>query len=117
MSNAKEQDPAEARRRIEDLMHAIVAGSTDPYEAGWEIWSVSFGTAPKSTELFWPMWLLWGALTDWVEVKPEKTEEAYKAMGRAAAEWLELPDEDAARVDYFERWLYDEMGYERKQPT
>ena len=73
--------------------------------------------ADASHEVMWPMWLLWGALTDWIEVKPEETPQAEAAMRRAAQEWLATRDEVEAQRAYFERWLYEEMGIERPQAT
>jgi hypothetical protein len=61
------------------------------------------------------LWLLWGALTDWVEMKPEEIVEAEQTMRRAASEWLEVADEEPRWRDYFEHWLYTEMGYSRPE--
>lgn len=55
------------------------------------------------------MWLLWGALTDWVEVKPDEESGANGAMRRAAREWLELPRDSGSTREFFDRWL-DELG-------
>ena len=62
------------------------------------------------------LWLLWGSLTDWVENKPDETALAEAKMRRAAAEWLEVADDGLRWRRFFDRWLYDEMGYERKSP-
>ena len=59
------------------------------------------------------LWLLWGALTDRVERKPTERAVAEEAMGRAAREWLDVVDDEPAWRAYFDRWLYDEMGYAR----
>ncbi len=62
-----------------------------------------------------PLWLIWGALTDWVELRPEGSAQAEATMVRAAEEWLSLPStESDARTAYLDRWVYDELGYERK---
>jgi hypothetical protein len=34
-------------------------------------------------------------------------------MRRAACEWLMVADDEARWRAYFDRWLYDEMGYAR----
>jgi hypothetical protein len=104
-----------ALHRIETDMRAIVAGDGDPYEAGWRIWGEAFSLAPQSNDLMWPLWLLWGALTDWVEVNPEETDKAHAAMRRAAREWLSLNDDESSRQKYFHRWLFDELGYEKRE--
>jgi len=59
------------------------------------------------------LWLLWGSLTDWVQSKPHETPEAEAAMRRAAREWLEVSRDKLRWRRYFDRWLYDEMGYAR----
>ncbi len=108
---------AVARRRIETAMRLIVARRGSAYRAGARIWATAMNSAPESTDIMWPLWLLWGALTDWVEVNPEEAEEAESAMRRAAHEWLNLSDNAEAQRGYFDRWLYDEMGYERPNAT
>lgn len=71
--------------------------------------------ATDSETIMWPLWLIWGELTDWVEQKPAEAEQAESAMIRAAQEWLSLPESAEAKRAYFDRWLYDELGYERPQ--
>ncbi|WP_143536963.1 hypothetical protein [Rubricoccus marinus] len=96
-------------------MRLIVAGEVDPYDAGWRIWGQAFGHAAEYPDIMWPTWLIWGALTDRVEVRPEETEQAYEAIRRAAREWLLLPDDPSAQEAYFQRWVYEELGYERPE--
>jgi hypothetical protein len=104
-----------ALRAIEGHMDKMLAGEVEPYSAGWEIWGIAGREAPNSTELLWPLWLIWGALTDWVENIPQEKAEAEKEMLRAAREWLSLDQSDSiARKSYLDSWVYDEMGYERK---
>ena len=99
-------------------MRLIISRNRPAYRSGRRIWSTAFRHAGGPDEVMWPMWLLWGALTDWVEVRPAETAQAEAAMRRAAHEWLALPDDAGARRAYFDRWLYDELGYERpEQPT
>ncbi len=94
----------------------LVAGSADPYEIGRHIHSAAMSAASgdnADAEHCWGLWLLWGALTDWVEQKPDERPKAVESMRRAAKEWLDLPDEESAWRRYFDRWLYSEMGMER----
>ena len=83
------------------------------YRAAWRIWSTALRHAPDSGNIMWPLWLIWGELTDWVEERPAETEQAESAMVRAAEEWLSLSESEEHRRAYFDRWLYDELGYER----
>ena len=96
-------------------MRSIVSGGADLYDAGRRIWGEAFSHADDSPDLMWPMWLIWGALTDWVEVKPEETEQAHEAIRRAAREWLLLADDPGVQEAYFQRWVYEELGYERSE--
>ncbi len=96
----------------------LVAGCPDPYEIGRNIHSAAMSAASGDSpdaEQCWALWLLWGALTDWVEQRPDERSEAVKLMRRAAKEWLELPDEEPAWRRYFDHWLYSEMGMERSK--
>ena len=101
-----------ARRGIERAMRLIVTRGKPPYRAGWRIWGTAMRHAGASHEV---TWLLWGALTDRVEAKPEESRQAEDAMRRAAQEWLSLTDNVEGQRAYFERWLYQEMGYKRPQ--
>jgi hypothetical protein len=95
---------------INARLQAMVAGEAEPYAAGWDVWATAFGLVPESPELMGPLWLIWGGLTDRVEVRPEETAQANEAMLRAAREWLALDDE-CVRTAYFDRWAHDELGY------
>jgi hypothetical protein len=59
------------------------------------------------------LWQLWGALTDWVQLHPDQRDAAESVMRRAAAEWLEVDDDQAAIEAYFGRWLHSELPQER----
>jgi hypothetical protein len=100
---------------IQDSMRGILSGEEDPYKAGRDIWGRAFTAATDSKELMWPLWLLWGALTDWVEVKPDEKDQAYEAMHRASREWLSVAQDTTLHKSYFERWLYEELGCERPE--
>jgi hypothetical protein len=106
---------AVARRDIEACMRLIVSRRGSAYRAAWRIWVTAMVHATDSNTIMWPLWLIWGALTDWVEQKPAEAEQAESSMILAAQEWLSLPETDEAQRAYFDRWLYDECGYERPQ--
>jgi hypothetical protein len=101
--------------RIETFMRDMVDGRSKPYEAGRAIWAEAMREISAQPDIMHPMWLIWGALTDRVEVRPLEEHAAEESMMRAAREWLAISpaNEDARRV-YFDRWIYDELGYERK---
>jgi len=106
---------AVARRDIEACMRLIVSRRGSAYRAAWGIWGTAMVHATDSNTIMWPLWLIWGALTDWVEQKPAEAEQAESSMIRAAEEWLSLPESAEAQRAYFDRWLYDELGDERPQ--
>jgi hypothetical protein len=96
-------------REIEVQLRRMIDGDVDAYIIGWNVWEKAFSLTPQSPDLMWPLWLMWGAYTDWVEVKPEEKAEAEIAMRRAASEWLGLAQDAQSRKAYFDRWL-KELG-------
>lgn len=115
MSNP-DLSPHESLVRIRARVQELVGGFADPYEAGRDIWATAMAASGGDSldgEHCWALWLLWGALTDWVEQKPGEKLKAEETMRRAAKEWLELPDGEPAWRRYFDHWLYSEMGLER----
>lgn len=106
---------SDALREIEEQMRRMIDGKCPPYDAAWIIWSKA-ASVVTSPELMHPLWLIWGALTDWVENRPHEMPRAESEMLRAAREWLALKPEDAmSRKAYLDRWVYDEMGYGRTE--
>jgi hypothetical protein len=103
-----------ALKEIENEMRRMLNGECAPYDAAWAIWRKAFSLATESPEIMHPFWLIWGSLTDWVETRPAETPRAESEMLRASREWLALEHEDAkCRKAYLDRWVFDEMGYER----
>lgn len=107
------EDSNEFLSEVNGHLASILAGSAVAYEAGLEIWGLAFEYAPSSPELAYPFWLIWGGLTDAVEGSADDRAAAESKMHRAAREWLDLPAGDEQRNEYLDRWLYDELAYER----
>ncbi|MES2072009.1 MAG: hypothetical protein V4488_16755 [Pseudomonadota bacterium] len=100
---------------IENSMREMLDGNSRPYDAGWLIWQTAMKGAKESPDLMWPLWLIWGALTDRFELDSQGGQAAEKAMIRASSEWLALKhDDSSAKAAYLDRWVYEESGYERK---
>jgi hypothetical protein len=59
---------------------------------------------------------IWGALTDWVELRPAETNRAETQMITAAREWLTVGSDREAEAQYFDRW-FDLLGCERPAPS
>jgi hypothetical protein len=113
-SPSESQAISDALAAIDAHMRSIVASDASAYEDARAIWSTALGNAAQSPDTMWPLWLIWGALTDVVETQPQRLSEAEATMRRAAREWLALPTGDvAAREQYLQRWVYAELGYER----
>ena len=102
---------------IERWMNKMLQRDVEPYEAGLKIWALAGRKTPQSPETLEPLWLIWGALTDWVELRPAEKPAAEREMLRAANEWIALLDGYLVAQDrYLDRWVYNELGYERKKP-
>ena len=111
----EEDEIQTALTAIEQQMRRMIEGGIQPYDSGRKIWGIAMAHASKSNEIIWPLWLIWGALTDWAETKPDEQMQAEQEMLRAAREWLSLkPNDTKAKTAYLDRWVYDEMKYERK---
>jgi hypothetical protein len=101
--------------QMEGAMRQMLDGIKKPYDAGWEIWRIAGAAATSSHDLMWPMWLIWGALTDRFELRTHDSQVVEDLMIRAATEWLSLDSSDSAAAStYLDRWVYDELGYEKK---
>ena len=104
-----------ARRDIEACMRLIVLGRGAASRTARRIWGTAMRHATTSDTPMGPLWLIWGALTDWVEQRPAEASQAEAVMARAAREWLSLPEAAGAQRTYFDHWLYEELGYDRPQ--
>jgi hypothetical protein len=99
-------EAAEALRIIEEQMRQILASSGDVYGPACEIWKIAFSHARHYPEYMEPLWLVWGALTDHFEMRPEESEVAAAEVRNACREWLELDRDDLVqRKNYFTRWI------------
>jgi hypothetical protein len=95
----------------------IANGSGTPSELGVQIWSLTLTHDEALQEVSRPLSLLWGGLTDpvdWPGQEPSTIEAAETEIKRAAEEWLDVAHDREARDRYFDRWLYEEFGYERQ---
>ena len=86
----------------------------NPYEVALEIHGLSahasMGMGPADS-----VYLIWGELTDWMELKPEENVQAEAEMARAAQEWLSLDLADRKAVTrYLDYWVHDVCGYARR---
>jgi len=82
----------------------LATGRGEPYAIGRKIWSTAMGGVSPigiEGEQCHALWLLWGALTDWIENKPDEKRAAEEAMRRAATEWLTVADSEPTWRAYF----------------
>jgi hypothetical protein len=104
----------DSRADILALLQRLAAGDNQPYDLGLQLWKLSMAQVdPAGDWVYYPLWLLWGALTDWVEVKPAETAQAEAAMVEAAKGFLSVVGQEARERAYFDHWLYERLGYER----
>ncbi|SCE96420.1 hypothetical protein GA0070607_3745 [Micromonospora coriariae] len=95
------------------LLATEVGEASDVYAAGLRLWEEA-GRAVEAGELAGNLCALWGALTDWVELKPDEADQAEAAMRQAAQDWLGVDQADRCAVErYLDHWLHDICGYER----
>ena len=104
----------DSRADVLALLRRIAAGNNQPYDLGRRIWQLSMVKVdPAGDWVYHPLWLLWGALTDWVEVKPAETAQAEDAMVEAAKGFLRVAGQETLERAFFDHWLYERLGYER----
>lgn len=99
----------QTRHLANQLVHA-----DDPYDTGLQFMGATLDVL-TTHEHAGSIYLLWSALTDWVELRPHEEALAMRHMVTAAREWLQLDlhDGDAVRR-YFQHWLYEVLGYDRR---
>lgn len=98
-----------------DVLIAQVPTAENPYKVGLDIMSAAVEPM-RTSDIASRQYVMWGGLTDWLELKPEEEAEALAAMRRAASEWQAVKDDFAARERYFDHWLYDLLGLDRPPP-
>jgi hypothetical protein len=107
----------ESRPTLNAYIDQIAQGQGDPYSLAFDLYRAAMSSvAPEGRDgaQAYGLYMLFGALTDWVENKPAERPEAEAAMQRAAKDWIAVRDADEPEWRaYFDRWLYDEMGYKR----
>ncbi|MFJ7949854.1 hypothetical protein ACIQ6K_40780 [Streptomyces sp. NPDC096354] len=97
---------------------AMLNDGASPYDPALEIWGLAVGEWPgdDGDEACYSLQLIWGALTDWVEFRPAEADQAETHMITAAREWLSIEGDREAEARYFDRWVYDILGYKRPDP-
>ncbi|MEV1321216.1 hypothetical protein AB0J14_34660 [Micromonospora arborensis] len=112
------QDDAEVAylREVTALAKSLIAAE-DPYEVALDIHGVS-AHASLEVEPAGFVWLIWGDLTDRVELNPDGHEQAAAEMVRAAREWLSLDLANReAMARYLDYWVHDVCRYARRAGT
>ena len=108
--------------RVSEEARVLLAGVERTYDAARKLWGLGMDGATDEAlrDVAWPLWLIWGNLTDRVDGpggdQPGAEEAASAEMRRAASEWLDSVSDPAARTAYLDRWVYEECGYERPKP-
>ena len=102
---------------INDLARIIVARSERPYTIGVRLMGAVSDhlTDDGLGAVAVPIYRIWAALTDRVDfptAEPRDEGSASETMVRAATEWLAASATESSRAAYFDRWLYEECGYQ-----
>src|ERR1700744_5535208 len=105
---------------VNDLVRLLLARSNRAYDIGLELTSLaSRGMLDKSVDaLAEPLFLIWASLTESFDEargrEPNEDASASSMMIRAAKEWTAISSDATGRELYFDRWMYEECGYERR---
>ncbi|ARP71270.1 hypothetical protein LK07_17440 [Streptomyces pluripotens] len=94
----------------------MLGNEAPAYDMGLEILGLASVVFPadEGDEASSALPLLWGELTDWVELHPAEAGQAEAYMVDAAREWLLVEGDRAAERRYFDRWLHDVLGFEHR---
>ncbi|MFF8975408.1 hypothetical protein ACF08A_00985 [Streptomyces cellulosae] len=113
------EDAEVFRVAVRAQAEAMLNGDASPYDLALKIWRLAMGEWPGSDgdEACISLHLIWGALTDWVELRPMETDQAETHMVTAAREWLTVEGDQQTEAEYFDRWVHDILGYERQPPA
>jgi hypothetical protein len=111
---------AEYIEKVSDQTRLLLTGDERPYDVARRIWTLGMDgiSSEALRDVAWPIWLIWGNLTDRVDGPRGREADAEDAdsseMRRAAAEWLSVARDLSARTRYLDHWVYEECGYDRK---
>ncbi|WP_330247770.1 hypothetical protein OHA33_37095 [Streptomyces sp. NBC_00562] len=113
------EDPEAFRAAVRAHAAAMLNDDASPYDPALEIWGLAMREWPgdDGDEACYSLQLIWGALTDWVELRPAETDQAETHMITAAREWLTIEGDRKGEARYFDRWVHDILGYERPAPA
>lgn len=113
------EDPETFRAAIRAHAAAMLNSDASPYDVALEIWGLAMRERPgdDGDEACYSLHLIWGALADWVELRPAETDQAETHMITAVREWLTIEGDREAEARYFDRWVHDILGYERPAPA
>jgi len=100
---------------VTQRVRQIADGSGSPSELGVQIWAMTLTHKEGIQDVARPLSLIFGHLTDPVDWpgREHEIDAAEAEIKRAANEWLVVADDPKGRDRYFDRWLYEECGYER----
>ncbi|WP_326753965.1 hypothetical protein OIE73_21090 [Streptomyces hirsutus] len=110
------KDSETFRSAVRARATGIVESSVPPYDLAMEILGLASGGLPVDPDEEADVGHvgIWGELTDWVELRPAEADQAEAHMIAAAHEWLTVEGDREAEAHYFDRWLHDILGFERR---
>ncbi|MET8782297.1 hypothetical protein [Streptomyces sp. NPDC004589] len=113
------EDSETFRAAVRARVAAMLNNDASPYDPALEILGLASGGLPvdDGDEACHSLALIWGELTDRVELRSAETDQAENLMIAAAREWLTVEGDREAEAQYFDRWLHDVLGYECPPPS
>jgi hypothetical protein len=101
---------------------ALTEGTEREYDVARRLWRLGMeGISEETAHVGHPLWLIWGHLTDLVDgpggASPGAEAAAAETMRKAASEWLRAVNQPDRLSEYFDRWVYEECGYPRRDGT
>ncbi|MFF3929258.1 hypothetical protein [Streptomyces hirsutus] len=108
-------DSEALRAAVSARATAMLDSNASPYDLALEILGLVSGGLPvdDGDEGLYSLALIWGELTDRIELRPAATDQVERCMVTAVREWLTAEGDREAEARYLDRWLYDVLGYER----
>jgi hypothetical protein len=98
------------------VAQAVLGGDLSPFDGADRMKWIAvegIGAGAKVDDDAWAHWLIWGSLGDWREWPAAHHRQAEEWIRQASREWLEVEDDEAARLAFCDRWVYDICGYAR----
>ena len=94
------------RTAVRTCLAAMLDINGSPYESALEALGLASGLpVDGGDEAIYSLANIWGALTDWIELRPATSDQAEAHMVDAARQWLTVEGDREAEAQYLDHWL------------